>query len=98
MIFKKNSGMKNLSYDDAVEGALCYGWIDSIAKQVDDLCYVQRFTPRKKKSVLSETNKERIRRLVSKKKMTKIGLESIKHHILNGNFRLDPDPAGKITR
>ncbi len=79
--YKKNSGKPRIPYNDAVEEALCFGWIDSIVKSVDELCYVQRFTPRRKNSQLSEANKERVRQLLKEGKMTSAGLESIKHHL-----------------
>ena len=79
--YKKNSGKPRIPYNDAVEEALCFGWIDSIVKSVDEDCYVQRFSPRRKNSQLSEANKERIRQLIKSGQMTSAGLESIKHHI-----------------
>lgn len=79
--YKKSSGKNRIPYNDSVEEALCYGWIDSTMKNVDDISFAQRFTPRRKNSPLSELNKERIRRLIKSRKMTKAGLESIKHHI-----------------
>ena len=79
--YKKNSGKPRISYNDAVEEALCFGWIDSTAKAWDEYSYVQRFSPRRKNSQLSEMNKERIRRLIKNGKMTRAGLESIQHHL-----------------
>jgi uncharacterized protein YdeI (YjbR/CyaY-like superfamily) len=76
--YKKHSGRPRIPYDDAVEEALCYGWIDSILKRVDDDRTAQRFSPRRPKSFLSETNKERARRLIKTKKMTRVGLEKIR--------------------
>jgi len=79
--FRKGSGKQRISYNDAVEEALCYGWIDSIVKKLDAESWVQRYTPRRPKSILSELNKERIRRLVASKKMRKPGLDAISHHL-----------------
>ena len=75
--YKKHSGRPRIPYNDAVEEALCYGWIDSIIMRVDKDRTAQRFSPRRPKSFLSETNKERVRRLIKAKKMTRIGLEKI---------------------
>jgi uncharacterized protein YdeI (YjbR/CyaY-like superfamily) len=75
--YKKHSGRPRIPYNDAVEEALCYGWIDSTVKRVDDDRTAQRFSPRRPKSFLSETNKERVRRLIKAKKMTRVGLEKI---------------------
>ena len=77
--YKKHSGKPRIPYGDAVEEALCYGWIDGIAKPVDRDCWAQRFSPRRPTSVLSEMNRERVRRLIAARRMTKAGLERIKH-------------------
>jgi uncharacterized protein YdeI (YjbR/CyaY-like superfamily) len=79
--YKKSSGKPRIPYNDAVEEALCYGWIDSILKPIDQDCYAQRFSPRRKNSPLSEMNKERVRRLIKSKKMTRFGLDSIRQHL-----------------
>ena len=82
--YNKKSGISRIPYNDAVEEALCFGWIDSIVKKYDEKRAAQRFSPRRKNSRLSELNKERIRRMIQSGKMTKAGLESIKHHLDNG--------------
>jgi len=79
--YKKKSGKERIPYNDAVEEALCYGWIDSLTKPRDNESWVQRFTPRRKKSPLSETNKERVRRLIKARKMTRFGLQRIQHEL-----------------
>jgi uncharacterized protein YdeI (YjbR/CyaY-like superfamily) len=61
---KKASGKPRILYNDAVEEALCFGWIDSTAKRIDDDSYAQRFSPRNPKSPYSEANKARLRKLV----------------------------------
>jgi uncharacterized protein YdeI (YjbR/CyaY-like superfamily) len=85
LYYKKNSDKPRIPYNDAVEEALCYGWIDSTLKPKDEISYLQRFSPRRKNSQLSEMNKERVRRLIKAKKMTRFGLESIQHHMENGS-------------
>ena len=77
--YRKSSGKKRIPYNDAVEEALCYGWIDSIQKSIDEEKFAQRFSPRKPNSVLSQMNKERIHKLVKQKKMTAKGLNAVKH-------------------
>jgi len=62
---KKGSGKPTISYDDAVEEALCYGWIDGLVKRVDDVYYVQRFTPRRERSKWSEINRKRYAKLLA---------------------------------
>lgn len=77
--YKKHSGKPRIPYNDAVEEALCFGWIDSITKPVDAECWVQRFSPRRPTSRLSDMNRERVRRLIAARRMTEAGLERIKH-------------------
>jgi uncharacterized protein YdeI (YjbR/CyaY-like superfamily) len=77
--YRKSSGKKRIPYNDAVEEALCYGWIDSIVKRIDEKSFAQRFTPRRKNSMLSQSNRERIHRLIKEKKMTVKGLDAVKH-------------------
>ncbi len=66
---RKHSGKPRIRYNDAVEEALCFGWIDSINKKLDEDNTAQRFTPRKPRSGYSQTNKERLRRLVGQGKV-----------------------------
>jgi uncharacterized protein YdeI (YjbR/CyaY-like superfamily) len=85
--YKKHSGKPRIPYNDAVEEALCYGWIDSTLKPIDEHCFAQRFSPRRKNSKLSEMNKERVRRLIKTKRMTRFGLASIQHHMKNNSIQ-----------
>jgi uncharacterized protein YdeI (YjbR/CyaY-like superfamily) len=75
--YRKASGKPRISYNDAVDEALCFGWIDSIVKRIDADRRAQRFTPRRAGSKTSEMNKARARRLVREKRMTRAGLEAI---------------------
>jgi uncharacterized protein YdeI (YjbR/CyaY-like superfamily) len=75
--YKKSSGKAKVEYKDAVEEALCFGWIDSTIRPVDDDKYMQRFTPRKPKSGWSGLNKQRVETMIEKGLMTKAGLEKI---------------------
>lgn len=77
--YKKDSGIPRISYDDAVLEALCFGWIDSIVKGIDEEKFAQRFSPRKKSSVLSQLNLERIRELIKENKMTDVGIMALSH-------------------
>jgi uncharacterized protein YdeI (YjbR/CyaY-like superfamily) len=76
--YKKHTGKESIPYNDAVEEALCFGWIDSIVKRIDEDKNAQRYSPRKKNSFLSATNKERVRKLIKEGKMTDAGLSIIK--------------------
>ncbi len=71
--YKKHTAKLRIPYDDAVEEALCYGWIDSIVKRIDDEKYAQRYTPRKSGSKWSKLNIGRAEKMVRQKKMTKTG-------------------------
>src|SRR5207247_11176130 len=62
--YKKHSGRPRIPYDDAVEEALCFGWIDSIGKRMDDEKFAQKFTPRRDRTKWSELNKRRVRKLI----------------------------------
>ncbi|HBA36515.1 TPA: hypothetical protein DCZ15_01420 [Candidatus Falkowbacteria bacterium] len=77
--FRKESGKPRISYNDSVEEALCYGWIDSVMKNLDEERFAQRFSVRRKTSTISQINKERIYSLIAQKKMTKAGLAAVKH-------------------
>jgi uncharacterized protein YdeI (YjbR/CyaY-like superfamily) len=72
--YTKASGRPFVAYHDAVDEALCFGWIDSILKKHGPDSRVQRFTPRRPKSKMSELNKERVRRLIAEQRMTSAGL------------------------
>ncbi|HVP24436.1 MAG TPA: YdeI/OmpD-associated family protein [Methanomicrobiales archaeon] len=71
---KKHTGNPRIPYADAVEEALCFGWIDSTARRIDDDTYAQRFSRRKRKSAFSQPNIERMRRLIRQGRMTPAGL------------------------
>lgn len=77
--YKKHTVKPRIPYNDAVEEALSYGWIDSTVKKVDEDSFAQRFSPRKPRSPWSEMNKERVRRLTKAGKMTPAGLAAVKH-------------------
>ncbi len=84
--FKKATGKPRVSYDDAVEEALCFGWIDSVPRKLDDERSSLLFTPRKRKSVWSKLNKTRIEKLIESKEMTSIGLAKIEAAKKDGSW------------
>lgn len=86
--YKKKANRPTVSYNDAVDEALCFGWIDSKAKPIDDEKYMQFFSPRKKNSVWSRINKEKVGRLVSEGLMTKAGYEIIDIAKQNGSWTI----------
>jgi uncharacterized protein YdeI (YjbR/CyaY-like superfamily) len=75
--FKKGSRKKSITYAEAVDTALCYGWIDSQLKTYDTESYIQKFTPRGPKSVWSKINTERAARLIKDKRMQPSGIAQI---------------------
>jgi uncharacterized protein YdeI (YjbR/CyaY-like superfamily) len=77
VFYKKESGKPTLDYGEAVEEALCFGWIDSIIKNVDEQQYLRKFTPRKPESKWSELNKKRVRKMIELGRMTKAGAAKI---------------------
>lgn len=94
--YRKASGKARIPYEDAVEEALCYGWIDSTVKSIDGERYAQRFSPRRTTSGLSQPNRERVFRLIAGRKMTKAGLAAIAHVFdpvkdKPGDFVIPPD-------
>jgi uncharacterized protein YdeI (YjbR/CyaY-like superfamily) len=76
VFYKKATGKPTVSYDHAVEEALCFGWIDGMIKKLDADCYAQRFTPRTAKSGWSTSNIERAERLIAEGKMMPAGLKA----------------------
>ncbi|HEX9098330.1 MAG TPA: YdeI/OmpD-associated family protein [Candidatus Dormibacteraeota bacterium] len=76
VLHKKGSGKASMTWSDAVDQALCFGWIDSIARRIDDTSRVQRFTPRKPKSNWSAVNIKKVRELTKRGLMAPAGLEA----------------------
>jgi uncharacterized protein YdeI (YjbR/CyaY-like superfamily) len=75
VFYNKASGKPTVAYNDAVEEALCFGWIDGVVRKNDINSTIQRFTPRRPKSNWSELNKERVRRLIKANLMTSAGMK-----------------------
>src|SRR5437763_427402 len=75
--YKKQSGQPRIPYDHAVEEALCFGWIDSLVKRIDDDKFAQKFTPRRDWTKWSALNKRRMRKLVREGRMTEAGLATV---------------------
>lgn len=73
-IYKKHSGMPSVSLTEAIDEALCVGWIDSIERRLDDVSYALRFTPRKARSNWSERNIKRAQDLIGRGRMLPAGL------------------------
>jgi len=87
ILYKKNSEKNGLKYVEAVEEALCYGWIDSKMNRLDEDTFRQRFSPRRKNSIWSKSNKERAIRLIKEGKMTNAGYVSINEGKRSGKWQ-----------
>ena len=84
--YKVKSGKPSIRYSEAVKEALCFGWIDSKVKSLDEERYQQIFTPRKPKSVWSKLNKQYIKELIEQDLMTEAGLKKIEAAKQNGSW------------
>jgi uncharacterized protein YdeI (YjbR/CyaY-like superfamily) len=76
-LYNKNAPEPGMSYGEAVEVALCFGWIDSLARRYDDVSRIQRFSPRKPRSAWSKLNVKRVQRLLDAGRMQQAGLREI---------------------
>jgi uncharacterized protein YdeI (YjbR/CyaY-like superfamily) len=88
LYYKKKSDKPTVSYTDAVDEALCFGWIDSKQKPIDEFSYMQFFSRRKEKSVWSKVNKEKVARLMEAGLMAKAGMDVIARAKSNGSWSI----------
>lgn len=86
-IFKKNSGIQSISFAEALDAALCYGWIDSQMKGYDEHAYIQKFSPRKSKSTWSKINQGHVERLIKSGKMKPAGLRLVEEAKKDGRWK-----------
>ena len=77
IFYKKNCGIATISYDDAIDEALCFGWIDSIIQKIDEEKYTRKFTPRRDTKKWSVANIKRVNRLIESKRMNPTGLTKL---------------------
>jgi uncharacterized protein YdeI (YjbR/CyaY-like superfamily) len=84
---KKNAPLQSINYDQALEEALCFGWIDSLLQKYDDQSYLQKFSPRKPNSIWSKKNTEHIEQLVERKKMHPAGLAMVEAAKQSGRWQ-----------
>jgi uncharacterized protein YdeI (YjbR/CyaY-like superfamily) len=90
---KKETGRLSLEYEEAVEEALCFGWIDSIIKRIDDDKYCRKFTPRKDDSTWSDTNRKRAEKIIKEGRMIEFGLAKVEAAKRLGSWEMDPRPV-----
>ena len=84
--YKVHTNKTSIPYADSVEEALCFGWIDSTIKRIDDEKYARKFTPRTTKSRWSELNKKRARKMIKQGRMTEAGLTKIEEAKRSGEW------------
>ena len=90
--YKKQTGKCCVEYDESVEEALCFGWVDSLIKRIDNSAYCRKFTPRKEDSKWSDSNKERVEKIIREGRMTEFGLAKIESAKKSGSWHLAARP------
>jgi uncharacterized protein YdeI (YjbR/CyaY-like superfamily) len=96
-IFKKDSGKKTINYAEALDVALCYGWIDGQKQAYDEQAWLQKFCPRKAKSILSKINIGHVERLINESRMKPAGLKAVEKAKEDGSWEKAYDSPGKMT-
>lgn len=97
-IHKKHSGKPSVTNDEAIDSALCWGWIDGLRKAFDETSFLQRFSPRKPKSVWSQINRERVKRLSAAGRMTSHGQRQIDAAKADGRWQSAYAPIRSASR
>lgn len=93
VFYKKHTGVVTIPYDDSVEEALCFGWIDSIIQKIDDEKYARKFTPRTNSRKWSEPNKKRLKKMIAARKLTPAGMKAADKNALNAKTAVKKKPA-----
>ncbi|TGL33377.1 YdeI/OmpD-associated family protein [Leptospira bourretii] len=96
-IFKKDSGIKTISYSEALDVALCYGWIDSQKQTFDEQAWLQKFSPRTAKSIWSKVNIGHVERLSNQGKMKPPGLIAVEKAKTDGRWDKAYDSPSKMS-
>lgn len=96
-IFKKASGQPTVTYAEALDEALCYGWIDSTKASWDETSFLQRFSPRKSRSAWSQVNRDHVARLTEAGKMRPAGQKTIDEAKADGRWDAAYEPASRAT-
>jgi uncharacterized protein YdeI (YjbR/CyaY-like superfamily) len=94
--FKKQSGVKSVYYPEALDVALCYGWIDALVNKYDDKSYLQRFTPRRPRSMWSKRNCGHVKRLIKAGRMQQAGLAQIQAAKRDGRWKVAYESPKKM--
>ena len=96
-IAKKGSGIESVAFVEALDVALCYGWIDSQRNGLDGRFYLQRFTPRKPRSKWSQVNREKVARLIEAGRMRPAGLREVERAKADGRWDAAYEPQSAAT-
>src|ERR1700731_3316839 len=96
-IYKKDSGVATVTYAEALDQALCYGWIDGQKQPSDKQSWLQKFTPRRPQSGWSKNNTEHAERLIRSGEMTAAGLKEVKAAKFDGRWQAAYDAFGNAT-
>jgi uncharacterized protein YdeI (YjbR/CyaY-like superfamily) len=96
-IYKKKSGEPTVTYAEALDQALCYGWIDGQKKPYDGQSWLQRFTPRRSKSPWSKKNTEHAQRLIASGEMAPTGMKEVEAAKADGRWSAAYEAFGKAT-
>ena len=94
---KKDSGIRSVTRDEALDVALCYGWIDGQGKSFDDKYWLQKFTPRRPKSIWSKINTEKVEKLIASGEMKPAGLKAIEAAKQDGRWEAAYSSQKNIT-
>jgi uncharacterized protein YdeI (YjbR/CyaY-like superfamily) len=95
--FKKDSGVATVTYAEALDGALCFGWIDGQVRKHDAQSWLQRFTPRRARSLWSKRNREHVARLTASGEMRAAGLKQVEAARADGRWDCAYDSPAKMT-
>jgi uncharacterized protein YdeI (YjbR/CyaY-like superfamily) len=94
---RKGTGVPSLTYEEAVHVALCFGWIDGQARSLDETAWLQRYTPRRRRSIWSQINRERVARLVEQGRMRPAGLAEVERAKADGRWDAAYAPPSTAT-
>ena len=92
---KKGSGVKSITYAEAVEASLCYGWIDGQSKSIDDTAWLQKYTPRGRRSIWSKVNIGKVEALIKAGRMQPAGLAAVEAAKQDGRWAAAYEPPSK---
>jgi uncharacterized protein YdeI (YjbR/CyaY-like superfamily) len=97
LTFQRNAAKKEtLTYEQAVEAALCYGWIDGQSQRIDESCWRQRYTPRRARSKWSKINREKVEALTRAKRMKPAGLREVERAKADGRWDAAYDAPSRV--